>query len=253
LNTEKLTPVYRHLPSILGLVGLIFGLVEYFSAVKLRQINWTLEEEIKQQKTNSINVERSNHIAHVSTVGGVEIESAPLTPQRANLIANANSEELPITTAPWIEEKLPVSETDQEASAGNGNAAMIEKETIVSSEVTRGTKTNSQAMLESAMCANHLRQIAIAAQAWSERNGGFAPSDFAMIASELAPMILVCPSDHANDTWTTSWDDFDMSRITYKMHRSSPMWGRATGFVTCPIHHYNLMANGFIMRSPRPR
>jgi len=246
--------LYRHLPSILGLVGLIFGLVEYFSVVKLRQINWTLQEEIKQQKTNSINLERSNDIAHVSTVDGAEISSAPLTPQRANSIAtNANSEELPITTAPSIEEKLPVSETHQEASDGSGNAATIEKETIVSSEVTSGTKTNSQAMLESAMCANHLRQIAIAAQAWSERNGGFAPSDFAMIASELAPMILVCPSDHANDTWTTSWDDFDMSRITYKIHRSSPRWGWATGFVVCPIHHYNLMANGFIMRSPRPR
>ncbi len=120
-------------------------------------------------------------------------------------------------------------------------------------EATKRAPEEWQQMLkdeQSARCANHLKQICMAARIWAEDHNHVFPSDLVSMEQELSgPEVLFCPADTAA-ICTTEWPLPNPSLITYRFLNPGGSAEDSTNLlVICPIHGHFGLSDGSVSRN----
>jgi hypothetical protein len=134
-------------------------------------------------------------------------------------------------------------------AAATQNLARAESElaraTKLSPEELQQLKTNAQESL----CANNLKQIAMAARTWANDHQNVFPPDLLSLERELQSVrILFCPADETHIP-ATKWSQATPASISYQLLNAN---GNGTDpakeLLQCPIHGQVALSDGTVQR-----
>jgi hypothetical protein len=105
---------------------------------------------------------------------------------------------------------------------------------------------------QSDKCANHLKQICVAAWIWADDHNQVFPPDFVSMRQELdgpeGPQVLFCPADTTSPR-ITQWQQLNAASITYRFLNPNGRHDYSTNLlVTCPRHGHFVLSDGSVHR-----